>query len=163
MVEDKGKSILNIIAKDLSAGSVHTPETQMKSMQWHKKGMPGPLKVKVMQWHKKGMLGPLKVKVMQWHKKGMPGPLKVKVMQWHKKGMPGPLKVKIGVLYKGAVYTNYFPWGAYLSVRSKILEPCAGLWRISGRSPTWSTGSCTVPPLEQCWHKLCRRCRRSDQ
>ncbi len=37
----------NIVTKDESAVSFHTPETKQQSKQWWKKGEPGPIKAKV--------------------------------------------------------------------------------------------------------------------
>jgi histone-lysine N-methyltransferase SETMAR len=48
LVEREGEEILGrIITIDESAVSYHTPETKRQSMQWIKKGSPGPIKAKV--------------------------------------------------------------------------------------------------------------------
>lgn len=48
LIQDKGRSFLDkIITMDETAVSLHTPETKKQSMQWIKKGQPGPLKARV--------------------------------------------------------------------------------------------------------------------
>jgi hypothetical protein len=48
LVQEKGRGILRrIVTIDESAVSMHTPETKRQSMQWLKKGAPGPVKAKV--------------------------------------------------------------------------------------------------------------------
>jgi len=48
LIQNKGLSFLgNIVTMDETLVSLHTPETKKQSMQWIKKGQPGPLKARV--------------------------------------------------------------------------------------------------------------------
>jgi hypothetical protein len=57
LVEREGEEILGrIITMDESEVSYHTPETKRQSMQWIKKGSPGPIKAKVQASRTKQMV-----------------------------------------------------------------------------------------------------------
>ncbi len=57
LVQEKGRGILSrIVTMDKSAVSMHTPETKRQSMQWLKKGVPGPVKAKVTATRAKQMV-----------------------------------------------------------------------------------------------------------
>jgi histone-lysine N-methyltransferase SETMAR len=57
LVQEKGRGILSrIVTMDESAVSMHTPETKRQSMQWLKKGAPGPVKAKVSATRAKQMV-----------------------------------------------------------------------------------------------------------
>jgi histone-lysine N-methyltransferase SETMAR len=56
-VQEKGQGILSrIVTMGKNAVSMHTPETKHQSMQWLKKGAPGPVKAKVIATHAKQMV-----------------------------------------------------------------------------------------------------------
>jgi len=57
LVQWHSKAVLrNIVTMDESAVSFHTPETKQQSMQWVKKGQPGPVKARVHASRQKQMV-----------------------------------------------------------------------------------------------------------